>query len=864
MLKRTLRIKNHRVTSFIVLVLCFFVGYFILPISFDFQSAFACWDVSNCTTIGQTIDQGCAANGCPSGTRRVCTCNRENPVDGRECQPIKVWGCRCVSDPSCGGTPPGPPGPPAPVPPPTTCPGARQPSPVDLVAPPNRRTIGNNSVNLRWSTSGEYGVGCPTQDNRKWITMIPWPTSNCPANLRNYPITFEGRGRVWINFTNNRRFDNLDWNQWYCWQVTKSNGSASSGTKARSQIWAFRTPAPPAVSTPTLDGGSFVSSTIDNCSVGDQVSGRLTGTANDANINNPVGYELNVSYTPPGVTDIAEVRFAIVSNDYLATFPNTGRVSDGDNDLLYLEALEPNLHDPTNQRNLGMRVTNLGSSPTYSIINSNSAPHFGSGVTSGNLNAGSGIARLRDIGSQTTVVSGSNSYTVRFTTEFNPVFANGDYTLYASVLSDNGSGGLISHSPQADRGSYDGDLIYQEVDSWRIDMTPPSASIQDPVFVSGTDFSVRWEVSDNNSVDEVRSYCYFASPATATIRDITSGNDIAFDGNSKAYPDPGNCFVITPGVHNRNYQVTSGALSEDMVLGLYARDNACNVTNNNSTGVVPNPWFMGLNQTLSAAGGLVDVEIPNTSVNLADIGLTLAGRDYLGTFEVISGNTNLPTPLNKTSQSGVYVTGYNNKNVAPVDLGYSSWYELATASLDQNVTVANSGLSTISSNLSGAYGAAAGSSYYVRHTGNLSIDSGVICNLRAIIIVEGNLTIDPNFTRNGSNACIFIVQGDVTITAGQHASNGLTTADNARHDIVEAMFIVNGAFTTSPDPAPTGPVNDALFLRGSVFAENVNLQRILNPNQSASQPAEVIMFDPRHVFHFRNALKVSEFSLREF
>lgn len=770
--------------------------------------------------------------------------------------------CTDPGEPATPGPTPTPT--PTPTPPPATCPGASKPSAVTLVSPADKRKLGSNSVNLRWSTTGDYGTGCPTQVNRRYIHVIPWPSSNCPSTLRNYPITFEATHRTWLYFSNNKRFNDLEWNHWYCWQVTKSNGTASSGTKARSQVWAFKTPAPPPPTTPTLDSSTFVSSSITKCSVGDSVSGRLTGTANDTNINNPVGYEINVSYTPPNVTDIAEVRFAIVSNSYLASFPNSGRVTDGDNEYLYLEALEPDLHDPTNLGNVGMRVTNLGTTPTYSMINSNTAPYFGSGSTSGNVTAASGIATLRDIGTNTTVTAGTDSYTIRFNTEIKPTFANGDVTLFVSVLADDGSGGLISHDPQSDRGSYDGNLIYQEVNNWAVDMSLPSVAIQDPVFSSGSDFSVRWDITDNGTIEEVRSYCYFGGPATATIRDITSGNDIAFDGNPKSYSDPDNCYVTSAGVNNRNYQVTSGSLTEDLVFGAYASDNACNVTETNLLGAIPDPWFLAMDQTVSSGGGIQDIEIPDTTTNLTDIGVDLTGNDYLGTYAVISGNVNLSSPVNKVSATGVYASSYNNKNLSPTDLGYANWYTLAVASLGQNETVASTGISTINSNLAGTYGVSANSKYFVRHSGDLSINSGVICNLKAIIVVEGDLTIDPDFTRTASNACLFIVQGDVNITQGQHASNGLTASDAANHDVVEAMFVVNGTFTTEIDPAPTGTVNDALLIRGLVFAENVDLKRILSPAQGTSQPAELFIYDPRHAFYFASSLKVSEFSLREF
>lgn len=46
----------------------------------------------NCT--GDTSDQGCAANGCGVGTRRICTCSGDNN-----------WSCSCVGDASCNAAP---------------------------------------------------------------------------------------------------------------------------------------------------------------------------------------------------------------------------------------------------------------------------------------------------------------------------------------------------------------------------------------------------------------------------------------------------------------------------------------------------------------------------------------------------------------------------------------------------------------------------------------------------------------------------------------------------------------------------------------------------------------------------------------
>ncbi len=777
------------------------------------QTSFAC----GCSQGGSTSCGGPGScwksspeSSCPGG-KWWCQCSCEDLGGGYVCH-------------SCGGSNP-----------PNPC-QESNPGSVTLQEPANNSLLAANSTLLKYRNNGGWGEGCPTKKSNR--IQIKQANTNGTCS-----------GGAWQN-TAAQQTD-LAWNTTYCWRVVRSNG----GRNTTSPVWKFSTPEPPEV---TESG--FVLSTINKCDIGDAVSGRLTGTTNDAAINNPVTFAIDFSYAG-GADKLRHVDLAFVAdNTYKANRTPNNSINER-----YLEEIQELSHDQAVLATFMLRASNLNLTPAFSSVDSNTSPYYGAAATSGSLTVGSGIAKLREIGSASKVIqTGANSYRAEFTIEFNPTYAYQPLSVYIAVIAESADGTLVSHHPQKSRAGYDGNLVMQRVESWLVDMQAPSISISDANFIGEERFQLTWTILDTGEVEDVRSYCYFDEDETASILDETVNGNIELNGTPKGFPDPDYCLVKTAGVNARTYRVTAGALGSDIRLSAYAKDNACNITNANSLVDIPVPWLMTLFNATSVQG-YNGVEIPNTSLALDDIGLTLDQKDYFSTYIAISGNNTLVSPINKQSQQGTYATEYTNNAENPRNFGYDNWYDLIEALVTEDMNVVNSSLTNVSGNLSTVYGLPVGTLGVVRHTGDLTFNSNTTCDMRAIILVEGNVVINPDFRKTTGNACVIVTQGNIRVERGTYKSIGIVAGAQAKYDVIQAMLVANGRLNILADPAVgSGVVGDGLYIRGLVYASEVDFNRRLNPNQSANQPSELIDYDPAYLFIFRELLSVAEFSLREF
>lgn len=773
-----------------------------------------------------------AACGCSAGGSSSCsgpgTCWKSSPEPS--C-PGGQWWCSCSCEDlgggyvchSCGGSNEE-----------ETC-QEKKPGNVKLQNPADNSILTVNYTTLKYKNQGGWGEGCPTKKSNK-IQYKEAVGGACSSGS-------------WQNTSAN--LTGLKWETTYCWRVVRSNGSLSR----TSDIWKFTTG-----SKPEITSSGFVSSTISRCSESQSSSGRLTGGANDANINNPVEYEIEFEYGR-GADALRYVDLAFVAND---TY-QLSQTPEGSNQYRYFDELAPYLHDPSGLASFGVRVANLNTTPTFSSVNSTASPYFSDGVSSGDLSTASGIAQIKNIGSDSVVTqTGANSYRIKLQIEFKQVYTYKPLGVYVSVVGEAEDGSLVSHAATSTQvSSYNPNLVLERMDDWIVDMTPPSVSISDPTFISGDQFQLTWTISDNGNVTEVRSYCYFSEDAVATIEDQTVGGQIILNNTVKSYPEPDYCLVTTPGTNNRTYKVADGELTSNIALEVFARDNSCNETLSPGLIDIPTPWIMTLLNTVSV-GGYQNLEIPQTSTQLSDIGLNLQNNDFFASYLNLSGIDTLGTPTSKQSKTQTFDRDYDNQATTPINFGYENWYQFALETVSNDATVVDSTATQLSGSLSAAYGIVDGSTYDVHHTGSLEISSGSVCDIRGIIFVEGDLRIEPDFLKANGNACVFIVQGSTHIGRGGHKSAGLPASATARHDRVEAMLVSNGDFVVEEDPVPSNQVADALHILGIVYANSVQFNRQLGLAQSAVQPSELFEYDPNLVYIFRERLDAVEFSLREY
>lgn len=125
--------------------------------------------------------------------------------------------------------------------------------------------------------------------------------------------------------------------------------------------------------------------------------------------------------------------------------------------------------------------------------------------------------------------------------------------------------------------------------------------------------------------------------------------------------------------------------------------------------------------------------------------------------------------------------------------------------------------------------------YYIN--GNLSVTSTTIPSgfssakdFAAIILINGNLTINTNITTDNSSVIMFVLNGNVDV--------------NRSVNNIDAIFISDGTFDTSYN----GTSNNQLTMRGGIWTGGgIEFSRSLSNSANNTTPAEKIIF-PSSIF----------------
>jgi hypothetical protein len=95
----------------------------------------------------------------------------------------------------------------------------------------------------------------------------------------------------------------------------------------------------------------------------------------------------------------------------------------------------------------------------------------------------------------------------------------------------------------------------------------------------------------------------------------------------------------------------------------------------------------------------------------------------------------------------------------------------------------------------------------------LTIGEGFQCNGKGLIIVEGNVTINPNFTNSSADsACIILASGDITITEG--TNQGGTPG----YDEIQAFLIAGDKIIINQETLLDESLRDGLIVEGGLVA----------------------------------------------
>ena len=184
---------------------------------------------------------------------------------------------------------------------------------------------------------------------------------------------------------------------------------------------------------------------------------------------------------------------------------------------------------------------------------------------------------------------------------------------------------------------------------------------------------------------------------------------------------------------------------------------------------------------------------------------------------------------NFTSSSGWYVTDY----LLPSKMTYDEWFSLypTNTALPSGKLPKSSGIfiNNGSFTISGS-----------------TIPSGFSSSVfSAIVYINGDLTINTDYSIGAGSALVFIVNGDVRVDKGVKNISG--------------FFIVNGTIDTSYN----GNSGKALTVKGSLIAETLIIGRSLKAEDNTSNPSVDVIYQPIYLISLNSIFGSEKISWQE-
>ncbi|MFS8131338.1 MAG: hypothetical protein ACMG57_05170 [Candidatus Dojkabacteria bacterium] len=773
-------------------------------------------------TFNKNLDAAC----CPGspGCSGTCQGARQNPPGGCGCY-TNSEGCG-----SCGSPPP---------PPPPPCVGAA-PKKATNTSPLNGSINNPKPVTFKW-VNGAWGNGCPSTLYNRVFYRLKGVTA-C-STLTGYTATayFAGTTSHVLN-------TELQWGSTYCWYIDQFNAtyhSYSVPTEFTTSI------------VPTYTGGGF--SGVDVC--GNQSSGR----AGAAGVTNPIDWNFSFNNPEPGNVPWWYITLMVPTTGSFAITADTF-----DWTTAYNYAL-----------NAGTFVFGLAYNPTskvtsYMTLQQSPLQWNASAVGSTTLNSANGRATLYDLGTNTSHTEAGSSLSTKWRIGFNNTFPSGTYNMYSIVLIGNSSAYFASNDATAAN-----PYIARKTGTWKVDTAVPSATVSGPIINADGTFNMTWSASDNIAISDLKSYIYSDTNGSTLHDNTTGGADIVTSTTEPTYPFPSNAGITPANLGSKNYTDKSAGSGSEYDFKISVKDAACNITEYKAKKDPLTPWILGVNGDISGRDGIDKTQIPViASFNIPFT--TSTGNSYFVQNGAISGTgTNADGTVSKYSES---VLNYLDDAVNAPHSTTGIWYDYLLDLVTRNAitAVATKPSKTISSTMSSGLVVAANSKYAAEITGDLTITSKTACDLRAIVFVRGNLSIDPDFTITAApattpiynqlyNGCIFIVKGNVNITKGQPKTvQPMASPTLASYDVVNAFILSDGTFNVPADPQGTGQKGDGLYINGGVVARNTvvsgvtTIKRDINQQGNNLQPATFFNLDPRIKLTFGDDFASRDYAVREF
>ena len=137
-------------------------------------------------------------------------------------------------------------------------------------------------------------------------------------------------------------------------------------------------------------------------------------------------------------------------------------------------------------------------------------------------------------------------------------------------------------------------------------------------------------------------------------------------------------------------------------------------------------------------------------------------------------------------------------------------------------------------------------------SGNLIISTNLKCNKKALIFVDGNLTINSplrNVQTNimdasPSDGCIFVVGGNMTIAEGVSQSSSTVFA----YDVIHGYFFVDGTTTIAHETSKSSTaIYDGVYINGGIHSQGgIILNRYLRLIDRLTYPVVAVDHHPKY------------------
>lgn len=404
--------------------------------------------------------------------------------------------------------------------------------------------------------------------------------------------------------------------------------------------------------------------------------------------------------------------------------------------------------------------------------------------------------------------------------------------------------------------------------SYILDMVFPVSNQLNVTTVNGTTLDVAWSFADTHSgMKQVFGDASITGASNPDeIDDLTSGvNSYVFGSGSVGSELYNGTHLWQTALTTRTDRIDLNDNSRGQItFNTTGFDNACNyAVAQNSNFSMATPWvatkggsvFGGAGialdlPTLSGTGGFSNDNYWNSPFSF-----TKNEADYTSELASVSSAT-ISSLLYPSTVGNYRMTNHNERsnksNYWFDDLSDRSAAKVAQSPTSYNVVnfAGNATLATTSNAItSGGSSCTTNKTCVVNVSGNLTVNSGFVCDVRTIVFVEGTSTLEADITTNSEDkGCIFISRGNVVISDGTYKSGG---SSYPVYDILEAFVITDGQIII-PAADASQSVKDGLLIHGSLLSfgsvsPSILMSRDLSLTHNQTFPTVAVHYDNRYL-----------------